>query len=46
VDVASGEAIWTRGLPATVVPGGIAVNQEGLVFVTLENGQLLTLGTP
>jgi outer membrane protein assembly factor BamB len=43
VDVASGDAIWTRGLPATVVPGGIAVNSEGLVFVTLENGQLLTL---
>jgi len=43
VDVATGEAAWTRGLPATVVPGGMAVNHDGLVFVTLENGQLLCL---
>ena len=43
VDVATGEAAWTRGLPATVVPGGLAVNHDGLVFAALEDGQLLCL---
>ncbi len=46
VDIASGSAVWTRGLPATVVPGGIAVNHDGRVLVTLENGQLLCLQAP
>jgi outer membrane protein assembly factor BamB len=43
VAVTDGAKSWTRGLPATVVPGGIAVNHNGSVFVTLENGQLLCL---
>jgi outer membrane protein assembly factor BamB len=46
LDIATGSATWTRGLPATVVPGGIAVNHDGRVLVTLENGQLLCLQAP
>ena len=36
-----GTDAWREKLPAAVVKGGLAVNQQGQILVTLENGQLL-----
>lgn len=41
IRVKDGSDVWTQELPATVVKGGTAVDAEGRIFVSLENGKLL-----
>ena len=43
VDVKDGSDIWRQELPAAVVKGGTAVDHDGRLFVSLENGQVLCL---
>jgi outer membrane protein assembly factor BamB len=44
INLADGTDVWSAGLPGPVVKGGLAINHEGQVFVSLENGQLLAFG--
>jgi hypothetical protein len=39
--VKDGSDLWVEKLPATAVKGGVAVDAEGKILVSLENGQLL-----
>jgi outer membrane protein assembly factor BamB len=39
--LADGRLLWTQPLPAPPVPWGLALNREGCVLVTLENGTVL-----
>lgn len=39
--VADGADAWLQRLPAEAVKGGLAVDHEGRIYVSLENGQLL-----
>ncbi len=41
INIADGTDLWRKDLPADAVKGGTAVDAEGRVFVTLENGQLM-----
>ena len=41
ISIADGTDLWQQDLPADAVKGGTAVDAEGRVFVTLENGQLI-----
>jgi outer membrane protein assembly factor BamB len=44
LDIEKGTMLWRQPLPAAPVPWGIAVDRNGKVVVTLENGQLLGFG--
>jgi outer membrane protein assembly factor BamB len=41
IRIEDGTDIWTQKLPANAVKGGTAVDSDGRIFVSLENGQLL-----
>lgn len=41
ISIESGENLWQHELPADAVKGGTAVDSEGRILVTLEDGQLL-----
>ena len=40
-NVKGGADVWLKKLPAIAVKGGTAIDGQGRIFVTLENGQLL-----
>ena len=40
-DLAEGRPLWSQPLPAAPVPWGLAVDREGRILVTLENGAVL-----
>lgn len=42
INVKNGQDLWKKSLPADVVKGGTAVDSKGRIFVSLENGQLLS----
>lgn len=39
-----GQALWSQPLPSPPVPWGLAVDREGRIIVTLEDGQVLCFG--
>jgi outer membrane protein assembly factor BamB len=41
INVPNGSERWLKKLPGPVVKGGAAVNHQGRVFVSLENGRIL-----
>ncbi|QDT42429.1 outer membrane biogenesis protein BamB [Gimesia alba] len=41
IDINQGTDLWSHPLPALAVKGGTAIDPEGRIVVTLENGQLL-----
>ena len=41
IKVKDGTDVWTRKLPSNAVKGGTALDAQGRILVTLENGQLL-----
>ncbi|MBI1310402.1 PQQ-binding-like beta-propeller repeat protein [bacterium] len=41
IRVKDGADLWTQKLPSNVVKGGAAIDAQGRILVTLENGQLL-----
>lgn len=41
INVQNGSDFWVEKLPGPVVKGGTAVNHQGQIFVSLENGQIL-----
>ena len=41
INVKDGSALWSEKLPAPAVKGGTAVDHEGRVVVSLQNGQIL-----
>ncbi len=42
IRLADGVELWKHDLPASAVKGGTAIDREGNIHVTLENGQLLS----
>jgi len=44
LDLKDGRVLWTRPLPSSPVPWGLAVDREGRIVVTLEDGQVLCFG--
>jgi len=45
LDVQDGKVLWSEGVPAAPVPWGLAVDRHGRAVVTLEDGQVLCLGS-
>ncbi|OHB85143.1 MAG: hypothetical protein A2V98_25555 [Planctomycetes bacterium RBG_16_64_12] len=43
VDIESGSPIWREELPAPVVKGGTALDHKARIFVSLEDGRVLSL---
>ena len=43
VDLKDGTDVWSKQLPASVVKGGTAIDGEGRIVVSLENGQVVCL---
>jgi len=41
INLKDGSDLWLRDLPGLVVKGGTAINHEGHIFVSLENGVVL-----
>jgi outer membrane protein assembly factor BamB len=41
MNVKNGNDAWIRPIPANAVKGGIAIDHDGRVYVSLENGELL-----
>jgi outer membrane protein assembly factor BamB len=44
INIASGKDQWRKPLPANAVKGGVAVDHQGRLYVSLENGRLLCFG--
>jgi len=44
LNLANGQVLWSRPLPAPPVTWGVAVDRDGRVVVTLEDGQVLCFG--
>ena len=44
VKLQDGELLWAYDLPCSPIPWGLAVDSEGRVIVTLEDGQVLCFG--
>jgi len=45
LDLQDGKTLWSQAVPAAPVPWGLAVDCDGRVVVTLEDGQVLCLGS-
>ena len=41
ISLEDGSDLWLKALPGPVVKGGTAINHQGHIFVSLENGQVL-----
>lgn len=41
INIADGANAWTQKLPALPVKGGAAIDQDGLIYVSLEDGRLM-----
>jgi outer membrane protein assembly factor BamB len=41
LDLKDGHVLWQQSLPAPIVPWGLAVDRDGRVLATLEDGQVL-----
>jgi len=41
VNIKDGSELWSHPLPSLPVKGGTAIDRDGRIYVTLENGQLL-----
>jgi outer membrane protein assembly factor BamB len=46
MQVGNGEITWSETLPAQPVKGGAAINHQGHIIVTLNNGQTLCYSAP
>jgi outer membrane protein assembly factor BamB len=44
LDLKDGTKLWSQDVPSAPVPWGLAVEREGRVIVTLEDGEVLCLG--
>jgi hypothetical protein len=44
LNIKDGKVLWSQPLPVPAVTWGLAVDCEGRVIVTLENGQVLCFG--
>ena len=44
LDIESGKPLWTHPLPAAPVPWGLAVDRDGRIVLTLDDGRVLCLG--
>jgi ABC-type uncharacterized transport system permease subunit len=45
VRLADGESLWEHALPAPPVLWGMALDREGRVVITLQDGQVVSFGT-
>jgi outer membrane protein assembly factor BamB len=46
IQVKDGTTAWSESLPAKPIKGGAAIDHQGRIFVTLENGQALCYAAP
>lgn len=46
LSLADGRTLWRHSLPGLPVSWGLAVNREGQVLVTLQDGRVLSFGAP
>ena len=44
LNLKDGSVLWSEDVPSTPVNWGLAVDRDGRVIVTLENGQILCFG--
>ena len=45
LDIQDGKVLWSEAVPAAPVPWGLAVDRDGRAIVTLEDGQVLCMGS-
>ena len=45
LDLQDGKVLWSHAVPAAPVPWGLAIDRDGRAVVTLEDGQVLCLGS-
>jgi len=45
LDLQNGKVIWSKAVPSAPVPWGLAIDREGRTLVSLEDGQVLCLGS-
>jgi hypothetical protein len=45
LDLQDGKALWSEAVPAAPVPWGLAIDRDGRAIVTLEDGQVLCMGS-
>jgi outer membrane protein assembly factor BamB len=45
LDLQDGKVLWSKTVPAAPVPWGLAIDRDGRTMVSLENGQVLCLGS-
>ena len=45
LDLRNGKVLWSQAVPAAPVPWGLAIDRDGRVVVSLEDGQVLCLGS-
>lgn len=43
INIKDGTSLWRKELPAPVVKAGLAIDSEGRIIATLENGQILCI---
>ena len=43
IRVKDGTSLWREDLPAPVVKAGLAIDSEGRIIATLENGQIICM---
>jgi len=46
LDPKNGTVIWKRDVPSAALPGGLLIDRDGRVIVTLQNGGIACLGKP
>jgi outer membrane protein assembly factor BamB len=44
LDLRNGKVLWSESVPAAPVPWGLAIDRDGRVVVTLEDGRILCFG--
>jgi len=44
LNLQDGKMLWSQSVPSAPVPWGLAVDRDGRVVVTLEDGQVLCFG--
>jgi outer membrane protein assembly factor BamB len=45
LDLRDGKILWSQAIPAAPVPWGLAIDRDGRAVITLEDGQILCLGS-
>jgi len=44
LNLSDGSVLWSEAVPSVPVDWGLAIDRDGHIIVTLENGQVLSFG--